>query len=47
MYICPTRFSNMCSFIYGFDMARDSVPFMGFREWLVLRNKKGTILARE
>ena len=46
MYVCPSCFSNVCSFIYGFDTARDSAPLMGFREWLVLRNKKGDNLGR-
>ena len=35
MFVSEPHFSNMCSFLNGYDFANDGGVLVGFREWLV------------
>ncbi len=44
MYTGEKSFGMLCSFLDGFNLARDGGPLAGFREWLVPRANDGNNL---
>lgn len=41
LYVGRVTYESLCSFVGGFDLARDGAPLAGFREWLIVRARRG------
>jgi hypothetical protein len=44
MYVNPPTYGSVCAYLDGFDAAKSGGPFMGLREWLVVRRNDGNCL---
>jgi hypothetical protein len=44
MYVNPTSFGSVCTYLDGLNAARSGGPLMGLQQWLVVRSKGGNNL---